>query len=271
MKVTRIAIFAVAVGAAGIAALLAMNLSEPSTIIVEKEREASRDTTTTQILVASRTIPLGEKIRPAAMTWQKWPKGSVSDAYITKASDPNAIEDYTEAVATTKFTAGEPLVASDLARSGDGFMSAILPKGSRAVSIKVASASRAAGFILPNDRIDVILTRSVSRGGSRSNQHISQTILSNTRVLAIDQTYEERDGVKYVTGDIATLELSPSEAEIIALADQMGKLSLSLRSVADIGENIKNNSDEIVKSLLGNGARGGGLNIIRYGMANGVN
>lgn len=149
-------------------------------------------------------------------------------------------------------------------------MSAILPSGRRAVSVRVEAEARAAGFILPNDRIDVILTR-VERGDSRDGGDLfsSETILQNVRVLAIDQTFEERDGEKFVTGEIATLELSPGDAELIALADEMGGLSLSLRSIADLDEGEGEIDDDVARRLRGGGGQGGSVRMIRFGIQGG--
>ena len=116
-------------------------------------------------------------------------------------------------------------------------MSAILPKGMRAVAVRVSAQTSAGGFILPNDRVDVIFTNSeapADSGGER--EYISYALLLNVRVLAIDQTVEEQDGERVVVGKTATLELDPSQVETIAAADEAGSLSLSLRSVEDADE-----------------------------------
>ncbi len=114
---------------------------------------------------------------------------------------------------------------------GSGFMAAILPSGMRAVSTQISPETGAGGFILPNDRVDVIMT---PRGrDDKGGERTSETILRNVRVLAIDQTVEEKNGQKVVVGKTATLELSPSQAETLALSQQLGVLSLALRSIAD--------------------------------------
>ena len=117
-------------------------------------------------------------------------------------------------------------------------MAAILPTGMRAVSTDISPETGAGGFILPNDHVDVILTRrdrdaEQANGGVES--HVSETILSNVRVLAIDQTVEEKNGQRVVVGKTATLELSPPLAEKLMLAHQLGTLSLALRSLVDSG------------------------------------
>jgi pilus assembly protein CpaB len=111
-----------------------------------------------------------------------------------------------------------------------GFLSAILPSGKRAAAVRVTAQSTAGGFILPNDRVDVVHT------GASGDNTVSQTILRNIRVLAIDQTVEERDGERVVVGKTATLELDPAQVEIITAAETSGTVSLALRSMADVGE-----------------------------------
>jgi pilus assembly protein CpaB len=117
-------------------------------------------------------------------------------------------------------------------------MAAILPTGMRALSTDISPETGAGGFILPNDHVDVILTRrdrdaEASNGGVEA--HVSETILNNVRVLAIDQTIEEKGGQRVVVGKTATLELSPRQAERLTLAHQLGTLSLALRSLVDSG------------------------------------
>ena len=125
-------------------------------------------------------------------------------------------------------------------------MAAVLDKGMRAISTEISPETGAGGFILPNDRVDVILSRRDREAEKSSNaeSHVSETILSNIRILAIDQTLGEKDGQKVVIGKTATLELSPRQSETLALSRQLGTLSLALRSLADAGETVLPNDDE---------------------------
>ena len=131
--------------------------------------------------------------------------------------------------------AGEPIREAKLVNAkGSGFMAAILPSGMRAVSTQISPETGAGGFILPNDRVDVILTRRATAKPKRAaRQHHAKPSLRNVRVLAIDQTVEEKNGQKVVVGKTATLELTPSQAETLALSQQLGTLSLALRSITD--------------------------------------
>jgi pilus assembly protein CpaB len=161
-------------------------------------------------------------------------------------------------IVRTPFVAGEPIREAKLVNSkGSGFMAAILPSGMRAISTQISPETGAGGFILPNDRVDVILTprgnRDAGVGGSSS-----ETILRNIRVLAIDQTIEEKNGQKVVVGKTATLELLPGQAETLALSQQLGTLALSLRSIAD-------NSADDSKTTEESEARRN-VNVVRFGV-----
>src|SRR5690606_3672035 len=153
------------------------------------------------------------------------------DAYITRKAAPDAITDYTGAITRATFTAGEPIRDAKIIKAdgGSGFMAAILPSGMRAVSTEISPETGAGGFILPNDRVDVILSRRNRDGDARtSGVPASETILTNVRVLAIDQTVEEKNGQRVVVGKTATIELTPRQAEVLAQARQAGTLSLAL-------------------------------------------
>ena len=139
---------------------------------------------------------------------------------------------------------GEPIREAKLVNAkGSGFMAAILPSGMRAVSTQISPETGAGGFILPNDRVDVILTPRGNRDADKGGVS-SETILRNIRVLAIDQTVEEKNGQKVVVGKTATLELLPSQAETLALSQQIGTLSLALRSIADGSPMIRKSDDD---------------------------
>lgn len=267
MKSSRVIVFGVAAVAGGLAWIMASNMAPPPApqeVAVEAPTIPSE-----RVLVARYDLTIGERLSPAAMEWQDWPAGNVAQAFISESASPDALREYDQGIVTAPIYAGEPLRAPVIATAGRGFMSAILPSGRRAVSVRVEAEARAAGFILPNDRIDIILTR-VERGSSRDGGDLftSETILQNVRMLAIDQTFEERDGEKFVSGEIATLELSPSEAELVALADEMGQLSLSLRSIADIEED-SGVDDDVARRLRGGGGDGGAVRMIRFGVQGG--
>ncbi len=155
------------------------------------------------------------------------------------------------------FVAGEPIREPKLVNAkGSGFMAAILPSGMRAVSTQISPETGAGGFILPNDRVDVIMTprnRDSEKGGGTT-----ETILRNVRILAIDQTVEEKNGQKVVVGKTATLELSSNQAETLALSQQLGTLSLALRSIAD-GSREDTNTDDFDSRR--------NINVVRFGVS----
>ena len=140
-------------------------------------------------------------------------------------------------------------------------MAAILPGGMRAVSTEISPETGAGGFVLPNDHVDVILTRRDKEAEKAAGVevHSSEIILSNIRVLAIDQTVEEKAGQRVVVGKIATLELTPRQVETLALSRQMGTLSLALRSLVDFeGKGTPSRHDEK--------GRRGSINMVRFGV-----
>ena len=145
---------------------------------------------------------------------------------------PDAPTELSGAVARAPFIAGEPIKEQKLIKiSEGGVMAAILPSGMRAISTPIREETAAGGFILPNDRVDVILSHKMRVG--TKEEPVSEAVLRNVRVLAIGQEIENKDGEKVATGKTATLELTPRQAEILALAQSMGEISLSLRSLAD--------------------------------------
>src|SRR5207253_4685598 len=175
---------------------------------------------------------------------------------------PEAINDVVGSIARAPFIAGEPVREPKLVKpNGSGFMAAMLPTGMRAVSTEISPETGAGGFILPNDRVDVILSKREKNpdrtGGDIVN---SEIILPNVRVLAIDQAPKEKDGQNAVVGKTVTLELKPEQAETLARSRQSGTLSLALRSIADVNAVEKPDDQQ-------SNRRGENLNVIRYGVA----
>jgi pilus assembly protein CpaB len=213
---------------------------------------------TVDVLIAKSDIGMGTAVSADSFQWQAWPAATTGSNYIVKKDRPAAMEELSGAITRAPFTAGEPIRDAKLikANGAAGYMAAILPSGMRAVSTEISPETGAGGFILPNDRVDVILTKrpreSESKGGESSS---SETILRNVRVLAIDQTVEEKDGQRVVVGKTATLELSPRQAESLALARQLGTLSLALRSLLDANQTVE--ADENRKT---------GINTVRFGV-----
>ena len=261
MKVARIAVLGIALAAGGIAAFLASGSGEappplPVAPVVKLE--------TTEVLVAKTDIGLGSRVLAPAMEWQSWPAATANPIFIRKSDRPDAIENLAGSIARAPFSAGEPIREAKLikANGSSGYMAAILPAGMRAISPPVSAAPGAGGFILPNDHVDVILTHrdKAAEKAAGVESLSSNTILSNVRVLAIDQAVEEKNGERVVVGRTATLELSPAQAETLTLSQQLGTLSLALRSIVDFEKSTTEPVPEAAN-------RKGGVNMVRFGVS----
>src|SRR5665213_1085967 len=223
MNTARIVVLTIAVGAGGIAAYLAAGSDKTSSSVPVAQMP------TVDVLVAKSDIGLGQSVKPEDLQWQTWPAATASSNFIRRSEHPDATNQIVGSIARSPFIAGEPIREPKLVKAnGSGFMAAILPTGMRAVSTEISPETGAGGFILPNDRVDVLLTKR-----EKSGDHdivTSEIILGNIRVLAIDQAPREKDGQNSVVGKTATLELKPGQAEILARAHQTGTISLALRS-----------------------------------------
>ena len=188
------------------------------------------------VLIAKADIGLGQTVKPEDLVWQTWPSATASSSFIKRTDRPDAQTQIAGSIARDPVIAGEPIREQKLVKSsGSGYMAAILPSGTRAVSTEVSPETGAGGFILPNDRVDVILSRREKHPENPANPEIvvSEVVLSNIRVLAIDQAPKEKDGQTNLIGKTATLELRPTQAEMLTRARQLGVLTLALRSIAD--------------------------------------
>jgi pilus assembly protein CpaB len=263
MKAARIVVLVVAVAAGGLAALLAGRGGEEAPPPVAEKPSTQIDTV--DVLVAKTDIQLGQSVGRQDMQWQIWPVAAASPSFVRRSDKPEAIEQLAGAIARAPFVAGEPIREAKLIKSnGSGYMAAVLDKGMRAVSTEISPETGAGGFILPNDRVDVILSRrdrEAEKSGSGEAQ-VSETILSNIRILAIDQTLGEKDGQKVVIGKTATLEMTQRQAETLALSRQLGTLSLALRSLADAGDTALPQTEE-----ERNAGRRVGINTVRFGVS----
>ncbi len=207
------------------------------------------------VLVAANNIQAGSKLTPAMVRWQAWPKSAVDASFIAQSGTGDVAQIVKGAVARAPLVAGEPLSTTKIVHGDSaGFMAAQLSSGMRAVSIRISVESGAGGFILPDDRVDVLLTRKLPTG----QRFATHTILEDVRVLAIDQTFGQSRGEKTVVGKTATLELTPQQAMTIAQASAAGTLSLSLRALGD-------NSGG--RDVAASGGPASGVSVIRYGLA----
>src|SRR5260370_12911020 len=189
--------------------------------------QASPKINVEQVLVANQDLPMGTVVSEGSAIWQTWPKAAISEFMITKSDKAAAMEDVTGSMARVAFIRGEPIRHDKLVKAGTGgFMSAILPSGLRAVAIKTDNGgdSSAGGFILPNDRVDVVrLARDDEATKARGVEVVTaETILANVRVLAVGQNVEEQNSKKEVTGANATRELNPHQVNLLILAPQSG-------------------------------------------------
>jgi pilus assembly protein CpaB len=259
MKPARIVVLLIALAAGGIAALLAGRSDPPPPVVQAPVAPLE----TVDVLIAASDINLGSTVSANDMRWQTWPAAAAGANFIRRADRPDALNEFAGSIARSPFFAGEPIREARLIRAGkgSGYMAAILPEGMRAVSTDVTPETGAAGFILPNDRVDVILSRRDREAEKAAGVevHTSETILSNVRVLAIDQTVEEKGGQRVVVGKTVTLELTQRQAETLVMSRTMGQLSLALRALVD----ASGNNDAPIEER---GSRRGGINIVRYGV-----
>src|SRR5215213_7220903 len=224
MKPARLAVLGIAILSGGAAALMMGGGAPPP----PPPPPVMQSVPMNDVLVAAGDLPLGQTLQTGDLRWQPWPAEAVPPAFIKRTDSPGAPEEIAGAMTRFAFLAGEPIRREKLIKAnGSGFMSAILPSGMRAVAISIDTrgATSAGGFILPNDR-----------------------------VLVIGQNIQERNGEKVVTGETATLELTPGQAEAVILAQKTGQLSLVLRSLAD-AQRVEHREE-----------RDGGLTIVRYGV-----
>lgn len=243
MRPARIILVIVALVAGGLAAVLVMRMGRApapqAEVVTQVVQEAK-----TRVLVAKAAIGMGERLNANTVEWQDWPEGAIRPEYVTIAAMPDAPVELTGAVARFEFFPGEPIREQKLARADQGYLSAVLASGMRGVSVGVTAASSAGGFVVPNDHVDVLLTTSTSAGQQ------SEVVLSNVRVLAIGKRLGEMGvsggdekgesasptPVTFDSNTIATLELTPAQAETLINASMRGQLSLTLRSVVDFGK-----------------------------------
>jgi pilus assembly protein CpaB len=254
MNTARIVVLVIAVGAGGVAAYLASGSDKPVAVPAPVVAQLP----TVDVLIAKADIGLGQPLKAEDLQWQNWPTSSAG-TMISRANRADAIKELTGSVARSPFVAGEPIRDQKLVKAdGSGFMAAILPSGFRAVSTEISPETGAGGFILPNDRVDVLLSKREKNPDPKGADIInSEVILSNVRVLAIDQAPKEKDGTNTLVGKTVTLELRPEQAETLARSRQSGTMSLALRSITD-AKTVEVKTDQT--------KRGEGVNVVRYGV-----
>ncbi len=258
MKAARLVVLGVAVAAGGIAAYLAAGSKAPpppppAAPVVQLE--------TTDVLVAKSDLSRGQVIEGQDIGWQTWPAAAANSNFIKKSDRPNAIADFTGAIVRVALVAGDPIRDPNVVMAKtSGFLAAVLPKGMRAVAIEISPEAGAGGFILPDDHVDVMLTRrdKAAEKATGVEKYVSDTILRNVPVLAVDQTIDTKGGSRTQLGKTATLELTEDQAETLALSRQLGTLSLTLRSIQDTSETTDDDT--------GKKDRSGPINMVRFGV-----
>lgn len=272
MKPARIIVICVAAVAAIGLALVVRAMGSPSNSPTAVATAAPAPTVPmAKVLVAAKDLQPGQRLTEGDLDWKDWPAAEVNPAFITDGSTPvpaaEAVEeaakpegavasvtraatnlatggakaDYVGSVVREPILAGEPIVGRKIVRAGDsGYMAAYLEPGMRAMAIRVTVETAAGGFILPGDRVDVVLTRettlaNVGTETAERSKFNAATVMQNIKVLAIDQSTRAGDDEQAVVGATATLEVGPRDAEALALAKSEGELSLVLRSYADTG------------------------------------
>ena len=261
MNRMRLILLAAAIFAAVLAAYLATGLMRqrpaPSAPpVVQKPA-------TVDVLVAARNVATGEQLGSLGVQWRPWPAESVAPEMITREEMPDAGETMQGARARSAFLVGEPIVDARIVRPGEaGFLSSILLGGMRAIAIPVTELSSVSGFVLPNDRVDVIVSSTyVDALGNKASK--SDVALSNVKVLAINQTIGSGVGEASIADSrTAVLELDPRQAAVISRILASGQISLALRSLSDIG----NGKPELADAFRNPTRATPGPLIIRYGL-----
>lgn len=259
MNTQRVIVLGIALVAAVGAALMVRSMMGGGTPKSNASTAPAPVIAMSEVLVANTNLQPGQALDAAQVRWEKWPTSSVDSSFITHAAVGSIEEAVKSEIVRAPILAGQPITNTAIVK-GDaaGFMAAMLTPGMRAVSITINTDSGAGGFILPNDRVDVLLTRKI--GNTDPPAAVSSIILSNVRVLAVDQTFKQEKDTKTVLGKTATLELSPDQAETVTRSAMAGSLSLVLRP---LGDNAAVAAVPGRKRYAGNDAP---VTVIRYGM-----
>lgn len=254
-----------AVSAIGLAVVLQRALGgKPVTPAAAAAPAAAPGKPMTQVLVAKRDLPVGTRLVAADVDWQAWPSDAVNGAFITNGAAPVAPDGKVEeakaavagaagqmiggdpakivegAIVRDPILTGEPITNRKIVRGGEGgYLSVVLTPGKRAMAVPVTSETAAGGFILPGDRVDVLMTRDAQQSGTDGNPGgkitLAETVLQNIRVLALDQATAAEKDAKSIVAATATLEVGPAEAEALTRAKAGGPVTLALRAYTDLG------------------------------------
>lgn len=253
MSKTRLAVMAVAGVAAIMAAMLMRSALNRPAAIAEPVMVAAPEIPQVGVLVASGDLRIGQKLAISDMRWQDWPEEAIIPTYINNKKNPRAQEDFVGAIVRETIAAKEPVNPAKLIDvDAAGYMSIILKPGMRAVSVPIDPKTAAGGFILPNDRVDVVLTQRAERfAGQAGASYESHVILTNVRVLAIDQTVELVGEEQALKGVTATLEVAPQDVRVVGYAAEAGEITLALRGALDLNPNYGGATGQAALLLAG--------------------
>lgn len=230
MNTRRLVVLLLAAGAAGVVALMVRGFvgggaKQAEAHIAPAAVEIAR------VLVAATRLEPGKSLAADQVRWQAWPVRSIDSSFIRQIDTMTSAAIVAGMVVRAPMVEGEPVTFAKMVKSGSsGFMAATIAPGMRAVSIPVSIASVAGGFILPNNRVDIILTVVTNDTPKRG---LTRTVLNDVRVLAMDQVPDNKDQKALADVKTVTLELSPEQARIVSTAQAMGVLSLALRGLGD--------------------------------------
>jgi pilus assembly protein CpaB len=228
MRARTLILFFVALTLAGGTALLVRSYLAQKNGEAEQQALARPAAPQKFVLVAHGAILRGQILKPQDLSWQVWPEGGIDKNYIQVGT--RTAESFGGWVARDPFAAGEPITDAKIVSPGSrGFLAAVLRPGMRAISVPVSVTSGISGFVFPGDQVDILITH---RTGHGEGQHeAAETVLQDVRVIGIDQKLDSKNGEALVA-HTATFEVTPKQSEMIAVATEIGKLSLTLRSLA---------------------------------------
>ena len=229
MRARTLILFFVALTLAGGTALLVRSYLAQKNGEAEQQALARPAAPQKFVLVARGAILRGQILKPQDLSWQVWPEGGIDKNYIQVGT--RTAESFAGWVARDPFAAGEPISDAKIVSPGSrGFLAAVLRPGMRAISVPVSATSGISGFVFPGDQVDILITHRLTGHGETAHE-AAETVLQNVRVIGIDQKLDSKNGEALVA-HTATFEVTPKQSEMIAIATEIGKLSLSLRSLA---------------------------------------
>lgn len=235
MNARSLLIIIAALLVAGVTAFLARGWlsAERAQMQQQSQQVVVREVPAQAVLVAAANLPTGLFLKEEHLRWQEWPSDATDPNYLLKENTD--LKTLIGSVVRRAITAGEPITGAKIVKPGDrGFLAAVIAPGMRAITVGISETSGVAGLIFPGDRVDLLLTHELPGENSESNEdrRASETVLENVRLLAIGKSLNDL-GESPVDGKTATIEVTPKQAEMVAVLVELGRLSLSLRGLAN--------------------------------------